>query len=175
MYTNQQDHQIQEAVSFLSSSINASGNNPKPVVVHCIRVAMSLYGEGKETDVIVAALLHDLVEDSSTQIEMISEKFGSKIATIVLALTMNRDIGDKKEQFMDSLERLRQAGKEALLIRCADLLDNSNYYSFAPDDLYKWLIEKNQIFLRETESELKGEKIYDELSNKIRVLVENNL
>ena len=59
------DRELERAIVFLVLQMERAGNNPKPVVLHSIRVALYLYDQGCGGDIVVAAL-HDLLEDSDT-------------------------------------------------------------------------------------------------------------
>lgn len=54
---------IEEAIKFLVFTVQESGMNPKPVILHSIRVWLNLQNLGYDKDVVVAAILHDILED----------------------------------------------------------------------------------------------------------------
>ena len=63
-------------------------NSKLPYYIHCISVALALLPEPDvQKDYIIAALLHDTVEDTNTTIEELEKKFGNTVATIVRGLT----------------------------------------------------------------------------------------
>ena len=93
-------------------------------VNHCLRVA-SLVGDYSEDEtLIVAALLHDIVEDTSVTNQDIKKWFGKKVASLVEELTNDDDevfrIG-KKEYILIKFNTLSEGG---LLIKSLDRLDN---------------------------------------------------
>ena len=103
----------------------------EPYIFHPLRVARFVTEWGFESDVIVAAMLHDIVEDCSTPIEEIQELFGSGIARIVDAVTAlsDRDFqeGQLTKQQIDMLSDVRLQTKideKALYVKIADRLDN---------------------------------------------------
>ena len=59
------DDQLEQAIIFLVTTFQQSGNNPKPVILHSIRVALFLYEYHYPEEVIIAGALHDLVEDTN--------------------------------------------------------------------------------------------------------------
>ncbi len=101
------------------------GNNPKPVVLHSIRVALYLYDQGYGRDIVVAAVLHDLLEDSDTTPQQIEREFGPEVARLVAANSFDRDIADEEERDREMLARCGENGRAAILIKAADILDNS--------------------------------------------------
>ena len=60
VYTKDEQEKIQSAIVFLVESFSKSGHNPKPVILHSIRVAMALYTMGESCNIVTAALLHDM-------------------------------------------------------------------------------------------------------------------
>lgn len=156
--------QIEEAIKFLVFAIHKSGKNPKPVILHSIRVGLHLYNLGYDKDIVIAAILHDIIEDTETKIEEVESKFGSKIAKLVEANSFDESIQDKTERYKENLERCRKAGRDALIVKAVDFFDNADYYGAAStSELAKWLLEKLKYFIDNYKEELKGETIYDEL------------
>ena len=70
-----------------------------------------------------AALLHDTIEDTTTDYEDIEERFGPDVAACVAALTKNMALPESiREKEYDS--RLAAAGWRAKLVKLADTYDN---------------------------------------------------
>ena len=93
------DLRIEEAIKFLVHSIETSGHNPKPVILHSIRVANLLAFLGYDTDIVIAGLLHDLQEDANINTEDIAEQFGETVARLVQCNSFDPSITDKIEQY----------------------------------------------------------------------------
>lgn len=96
-----------------------------PYVAHPIRVAESLrtIGGVTDTDVIVAALLHDLIEDTDTEYDDVRGRFGKRVADLVSALSGDMRL-PKPERRVDVIERARHADGAVKAVRLADRLDN---------------------------------------------------
>lgn len=78
-----------------------------------------------DVDLAVAcALLHDTVEDTKTSYEDLVVEFGVGIAKGVLALTKDKNLGSKKQQMIDSLNRIRKQPKEIWMVKMADRVTN---------------------------------------------------
>jgi GTP pyrophosphokinase len=58
-----------------------------PVISHPITVAYRLAEMGLHMHVVVAGLLHDIVEDSDITVEDVQEQFGEDIASLVESVT----------------------------------------------------------------------------------------
>lgn len=162
---------IEKAIKYLVNQIEKSGDDPKPVILHSVRVALNLEHYGYSTEMVIAALLHDLLEDSETTLKDIESQFGKDVAELIKANSYNRSIEDKKQRFIDTFNRCLRAGKDALLIKVADILDNSDYYYLADDRAaYLGLVEKVKYFLDLSRKLLENEVIYKELSEKYKIL-----
>jgi guanosine-3',5'-bis(diphosphate) 3'-pyrophosphohydrolase len=96
-----------------------------PYVSHVFRVAMTvrdLFGCEDQT-VLTAALLHDTIEDTTTDYEDLEERFGREVADIVSFLTKNMAMPEEeREEEYDA--RLAMADWRARLIKLADVYDN---------------------------------------------------
>ena len=89
----------------------------QPYVMHVIRVMMEL----KEPELKVAALLHDLLEDTDlTAEDLLSYGFSEEITGIVTLLSR-----EPEEEYMDYIRRLSRDEK-AIRIKLSDLKDNQN-------------------------------------------------
>lgn len=99
-------------------------------LVHLSNVAMEImiaFREKNDFDLNYAlqlALLHDILEDTDTTQEELTEQFGEKVACGVLALTKNNHFASKEEKMLDSLTRINEAGKEAGIVKLADRITN---------------------------------------------------
>jgi guanosine-3',5'-bis(diphosphate) 3'-pyrophosphohydrolase len=96
-----------------------------PYVVHPIRVAESLRTIGgiDDHDVVLAGLLHDLIEDTDCEHDDLQQRFGSRVARIVSELSGDMRL-PKVERRREVIERIRCASPEAKVVRLADRLDN---------------------------------------------------
>jgi GTP diphosphokinase len=159
-------HEIERALFFLSNALQDSGHNTKPVLLHSIQVAEMLWEKGCPQDVVIAAVLHDVVEDTDITIDDVEQSFGHQVAVYVDALTVS-----DTQDIMQSFARTAELGSEALSIRAADLIQNSYYYHLASTDMQKRLRDKFVYFM-ELSGELLDEALVSELSKAYRRNVE---
>lgn len=159
-------HEIERALFFLSNALQDSGHNTKPVLLHSIQVAEMLWERGFPQDVVIAAVLHDVVEDTDITIDDVGQSFGHQVAVYVDALTVS-----DTQDIMQSFARTAELGSEALSIRAADLIQNSYYYHLASTDMQKRLRDKFVYFM-ELSGELLDEALVSELSKAYRRNVE---
>ncbi len=103
-----------------------NGSGGMPYIEHPIRVAALLDEEGYGEEVLAAALLHDVVEDSETTLDDLREKFGGTVTGLVGAMTDDEEIENYRERKAEHRERLAAAPVEAMAIYGADKLTNSS-------------------------------------------------
>lgn len=162
---------IEEAIKYLIHEIENYCDNKKPLITHCIRVAFRLDTYGYDKEVIQAALLHDLLEDTKASINEIEKKFGKKVAGLVLASTFDKGIEDKEARYKAGFDKALKLGNDALIIRASDLLDNSFYYSLVENqNIYNHLLEKVSYFLELAKPRIREEIIYKDLENRLNIL-----
>lgn len=54
-----------------------------PYIVHPLSVALILARSGADEEVIISAILHDIVEDCGVSVSEIKEMFGEKVCSVV--------------------------------------------------------------------------------------------
>jgi (p)ppGpp synthase/HD superfamily hydrolase len=101
-----------------------NGSGGMPYVEHPEAVAALLAEHGFGDEVLAAALLHDVVEDSETTVDDLRESFGEPVAGLVAALTDDESIDEYRERKDEHRERVAAAGGAALAIYGADKLTN---------------------------------------------------
>lgn len=96
-----------------------------PYINHPIGVAYILTSEGGITDinVLLAAILHDTVEDTDTSFDEIAKEFGEQICCIVKEVTDDKSL-PKLERKRLQIEHAKHSSYEAKLVKLADKLYN---------------------------------------------------
>lgn len=113
--------------------------SPVPYVAHPMAVAMILDRAGFPEDVVVAGLLHDLVEDAGVAIEEVRARFGEVVAATVAgcteikrdALGAERPWADRKRDHVEALKTATVATRAVVL---ADKLHNLACIALDLDD-----------------------------------------
>jgi GTP pyrophosphokinase len=161
----------------------------EPYIYHPLAVAQICVEEiGLGTTAIVAALLHDVVEDTDTNLKDIERDFGKKVADIIDGLTKISGVTDQSssiqaENFRKVLLTLSEDVR-VILIKIADRLHNmrtlenmsrskqlkiasETIYIYAPLahrlGLYSIKSELEDLYLKYTERE-----VYDDIASKIK-------
>ena len=111
-----------------------NGSGGMPYVTHPMSVAALLDELGHRDEVLAAALLHDVVEDSETSLDELREKFGEEVAGMVGALSDDESLDSYRERKAEHRERVAAAGTEALAIYGADKLTNTRTLRSAYED-----------------------------------------
>lgn len=104
--------------------------NKEPYIEHPKRVAEIVKSVPHSHEMICAAYLHDVVEDTAVSIDGIEEKFGKKVAALVLELTdeytkENYQHLNRKKRKQKEVERQAEMTSEAKTIKLADVIDNT--------------------------------------------------
>lgn len=123
---------IERADMFASVAHAAIGQKRKysgvDYIVHPRRVSAIVADNGGTDDMIAAALLHDVLEDTQVTDELVAETFGWKIHKLVVELTdvSKPEDGNRAKRKLLDAKRLSEASYEAQIIKLADLIDNSD-------------------------------------------------
>ena len=108
-------------------------------VTHCIAAADISVDMGLDEDSIVAALLHDVIEDTPVSHDMVSKRFGETVANLVEGVTkLTRvQLVSKEEAQMESLRKMLMAMSKdirVILIKIADRLHNMRTMQYQRED-----------------------------------------
>lgn len=95
------------------------GKDEAPYINHPLEVANLLINIGKvdDYDVLIAAILHDTVEDTDTTREEIAELFGENVASIVMEVTDDKSLpkAERKEKQVEHAPHLSDGAKQLKL------------------------------------------------------------
>ncbi len=124
--------------------------NEEPYINHLISVSSLLYDTGAvhNTEVLTAALLHDILEKTNTKTAELEGAFGQKITSIVVELT---DSGSEseKEKWEHQLKKIDMLSWEAKVIKLADKIENvSSIISSPPKG---WDMDRRIVYIEWTE------------------------
>ena len=151
---------IQNAISFGENKhINQTRKyNNDPYFIHCLRVARNLIKElDTDKDLIIAALLHDTVEDTKTTLEEVESQFGRTVKNLVEGMTKvpsnYKKLWGKEryynEGFFDRLKKASETDNRVWKIKLSDRSDNMlDYHKFQSVDKIKTYIWEAEQFLK---------------------------
>ena len=117
---------IDLAVSAHDGQMRRSGEE---YVCHPLHVACILVEIGMDSDAVVAALLHDVVEDTDIELSEISRRFGADVASLVDGVTKitQMSFSTKEEQQAENVRKMLLAMSKdvrVMIIKLADRLHN---------------------------------------------------
>ena len=109
----------------------------EPYIIHPLAVATIVAELGMDTESVMAALLHDVVEDTDVSLEQIEKKFGREIASLVDGLTKLGRIpySSREEQQAENIRKMLIAMADdirVIIIKLADRLHNMRTIRFKP-------------------------------------------
>ncbi len=174
-YSDADISRLREAYEFSNiahqGQIRASG---EPYVFHVISVAEILVSLKLDIESIIAALLHDVIEDTDITYAQLKEQFGGEIAELVNSVTKMEEVSTltstevlqngmpKPQQNVLKAENLRKLllamakDVRVVMIKLADRLHNMRTLSYLPR-------AKQKIIARETS------EIYAPLANRLGI------
>ena len=126
-----------------------------PYINHPIAVATVLAVEGEVSDevTLLAAALHDTVEDTQTTFEELEEHFGPEVAGLVRELTDDKSVS-KKERKRLQIEHAPQASSRAKMLKIADKICNIRDITVSPPA--DWSLERRSEYLTWSEQVVAG-------------------
>ena len=104
----------------------------EPYYTHPLEVAYLVSKYKLTTNVIVTAILHDIVEDTEVTVGMIVDEFGRRIEEMVDRLTRDRPDGSKMSVEEIIIVSIEKDDKEVLLIKAMDRLHNTQTIGSMP-------------------------------------------
>jgi GTP pyrophosphokinase len=166
-----EEKQYDKAVIFLSEAVSRAPELPVATIMHSVRVGLYLQRRGCSKEVVLAGLLHDVVEDTHVTVGQIEKSFGREVAALVEAMTFDEDIpSDKRSR--DSIDRCNLLGRDALLIKAADLVDNLRFYlPYANPNKLGQLSESLRYFLDASVDELGQEDPWHQLERQRSIVL----
>jgi (p)ppGpp synthase/HD superfamily hydrolase len=131
------------------------GAAASPYINHPIEVARVLAHEGgvRDIDVLIAAVLHDTIEDTATTADEIAARFGPGIAGLVMEVTDDKALGSAERKRLQ-VERAGSLSPRARLVRLADKL--CNVRDLLHDTPHGWSVERRRDYLDWTERVIGG-------------------
>jgi guanosine-3',5'-bis(diphosphate) 3'-pyrophosphohydrolase len=109
------------------------GAGQEPYINHLIEVAsfVAEATEGKDPHLVIAALLHDAIEDVKIPRELIAEQFGEDVASLVVEVTDDKSL-PKPERKRLQIETAPKKSPRAKLLKLADKVSNLKSVEVSP-------------------------------------------
>jgi (p)ppGpp synthase/HD superfamily hydrolase len=120
-YTPAMERAVRTAIHYHWWQRRKCGN--VPYLSHLVHVALIVQKHGFPEHAVIAALLHDAIEDTRYTAEKMRADFGDTVSAIVLELTEDKRLRweARKAAYLDGI---RRASPEARAVCCADKIHN---------------------------------------------------
>jgi guanosine-3',5'-bis(diphosphate) 3'-pyrophosphohydrolase len=134
---------IQAAYEFASAAhLGQKRESGEEYIQHPLEVAALVHELGMDGTSIVAALLHDVVEDTVITLDQVAKEFGPTVAMLVDGVTKLSKLNfqTKQEQQMENLRKMFLAMTQDLrviIIKLADRLHNMRTLKYLPEEKQK--------------------------------------
>lgn len=127
---------LEDAINFHEGQKRASG---EPYVIHPIKVAEFLCDLNMDHQVIIAGLLHDVLEDTHATYEQLQTKYGTQVADLVNGVTKISSVTPQKKlvQSTQTIRKMLFAMSEdirVILIKLADRYHNMKTLDHLPPE-----------------------------------------
>ena len=172
MYSYRLEQAIR-AAAVLHKDQTRRGKVPLPYVTHLAAVAWLVADYSKNEDCIIAAWLHDTLEDTEYTAEELEEDFGEKVRKIVETVsepkTKDGEELSWKERKSTYLEQLKAGPDDALLIAAADKIHNMR-------SIVEEYYDNHEGFIKDFSGSLDERAMrYQELSNLLNRRLQNDI
>lgn len=170
-------NKITEAIEFCSQAHEGQKRKQGiPYVSHPVSVGFILQSAGYSEEVIIAGILHDVLEDTDRTEGEISEIFGKQVVDLIKGVTENTNIKVWQEKKRKYIENLKNVNNDIKAISAADLLDNTRAMVRALNNGFN-IWEKFSVAPEEKINYIKSrfEVIRSTLSNEITDQIEQAL
>ena len=115
-----------------------------PYIVHPMEAVCIVATMTNDQELLAAAALHDVIEDTDTTADDLKKEFGERVAMLVEAESDDKTGGSKAETWhqrkQDSLDRLRNADLDIKIVALGDKLSNmraiAHDYAVLGDELW---------------------------------------
>jgi GTP diphosphokinase / guanosine-3',5'-bis(diphosphate) 3'-diphosphatase len=144
-----------------------------PYINHPIQVAEILWrvADVRDETLLIAAILHDTIEDTDAKPDEIQAEFGENVLALVLEVTDDKSL-PKQTRKQLQVEHAPHKSRNAKLLKLADKISNVGDIISTPPA--NWSLERRQEYLLWTEKVVAGlrgvneklESQYDELLAK---------
>lgn len=117
-----------------------------PYITHPIEVMGIVRTVGHTEEMLAAAVLHDVVEDTASTLEDLTEAFGSTVSRLVEGLTEVWVEGNRATRKQAEVLRLAKESAEVQTIKLADLISNTaDIVAYDPSFAKIYLAEKMEL------------------------------
>ena len=148
------DMDIVEKARIFATAAHAAINQRRkytdePYIVHPKQVAAMVETAGGTQDMIAAAWLHDVLEDTEVTPEVMREEFGDSVTDLVLWVTdvSKKEDGNRATRKAIDRQHIAAAPGEAHTIKLCDIISNCSSIMMHDQDFAKVYFEEKRLLL----------------------------
>lgn len=173
----------------LEKHTNQERKSGEPYIEHCIAVYKILKSWGvTNNDLLTAAILHDVVEDSDIKIEEINTKFGPHVASLVESVTQLKIAKTDNQDFQTLQKIIVQSFVDPMvsILKLADRCHNLSTLQYMPSEkrvkkakesleVYAKLAESLGLWvIKTTIEDLSFQYLYFDKYSKVKLAVDSD-
>lgn len=119
----------------------------EPYVNHLLEVAslVATATQGRDPELVIAGLLHDLIEDQGVSADDIARQFGVAVAALVLEVTTDKSLSDGERSRLQIAQAAHKSPR-ARMLRIADLTSNLRALRQSPPS--DWSVERQRDYFQ---------------------------
>jgi guanosine-3',5'-bis(diphosphate) 3'-pyrophosphohydrolase len=131
------------------------GATQEPYINHLLEVAslVAEATEGKNAKAVIAALLHDAIEDQEVPRELIAREFGEDVAALVEEVSDDKSL-EKQDRKRLQIETAHKKSDDAKLIKLADKTSNLRAIALTPPP--DWSVKRRLEYVRWAQAVVSG-------------------
>lgn len=172
-FSRSERERIMRAVYFVNHAHrNQRRQEGVPYVTHLVCVAEIVCGWGCDAETVMAALLHDVVEDTEGRLEQIETHFGTNVAMLVDGATKvdhpERVVADKLTQ--DKISAFYERDKRIAYVKLADRIHNLSTISYLEQHRQERIVAESQTYYVSLALKLGDEVVISDLSSSLQGL-----
>lgn len=153
MWSKWQAAKVEEAREFAAYYHGKAGQLRKytgePYIAHPAEVVDVLQRVPHTWEMVAAAWLHDVVEDTEVTLEMIKERFGSRVAALVAMVTKVSKPSDGNRAERKAIDNAHLAGADAegQTLKLADIISNIDTIQYRDPEFAKFYLPEKRLQL----------------------------
>src|SRR5688500_16212578 len=113
---------LERELQFARDAYRQEGERGQVKLRHSVEVASLLHHAKLDEEVVAAGPLHDVVESTAAELPQVADRFGSRLAALVEAMTEDKGIESYEARKAEHRARVTAQGSRAAAIYAADKL-----------------------------------------------------
>ena len=114
-----------------SAHVGQTRKSGEPYITHPVAVATVLAEERLDVETLIAAILHDTIEDTKTTAGEIEARFGKEVAGVVLEVTDDKSLSKARRKELQ-VEHAPHLSQRAKAVKLADKICNLRDVAASP-------------------------------------------